>query len=452
MQKIILIGCLLSMSTMLFAQTWYVSGKGNDSNDGKTLKTAFRSLQKAADLVQAGDKVLIDKGIYTNADKSNGSAVLSIKSSGKPNAWITWQALKGTKPDIRPTGWCGIDISGSYHIIDGLTVTGSNDSIVLLAAQEDAKKPKPNPYFNTNGIVVNGRNNKPDAKPHHVIIRNCVVTKCPGGGVVGLETDYLTVEDCLVSENAWFMRYGGSGISTLNNWAFDDAAGYHIIIQRNFVWNNKTLVPWEKIGKLSDGNGIILDVTDQTNAGATNPNADAVTKPADTAAAPILTKPKRPEWKARALIANNLSAFNGGSGIHTFRTKYVDIVNNTTYHNGGIVGYAELFANNSEDVVILNNIIVPRPNGKVTSNNKNKNIKWDYNLYPVEQDIFKASHDIVSEPQFINPQLNVLQGNFKLSPRSAALHSGTRELQQSSDLNHRERLQGKGIDRGCYEQ
>ena len=129
MQKTILLCLFLPISQILLAQTWYVSGTGNDSNDGKTLKTAFRSLQKAADLVQAGDKVLIDKGIYTNADKSSGSAVLSINRSGKPDAWITWQALQGTKPDIHPTGWGGISISGSYHIIDGLTVTGSNDSI-----------------------------------------------------------------------------------------------------------------------------------------------------------------------------------------------------------------------------------------------------------------------------------------------------------------------------------
>ena len=255
MQKTILLCLFLPITQILLAQTWYVSGTGDDSNDGKTLKIAFRSLQKAADLVQAGDKVLIDKGIYTNTDKSSGSVVVSIKSSGKPDAWITWQALQGAKPDIRPTGWGGISILGSYHITDGLTVTGSNDSIVLLTAQEDVKKTTPNPYFNTNGIVVDGRKNKPDAKPHHVIIRNCVVTKCSGGGVVGLETDYLTVEDCLVSGNAWFMRYGGSGTSTLDNWAFDDAAGYHIIIQRNFVWNNKTLVP-----RLATGLGLYRDV------------------------------------------------------------------------------------------------------------------------------------------------------------------------------------------------
>jgi hypothetical protein len=37
--------------------------------------------------------------------------------------------------------------------------------------------------------------------------------------------------------------------------------------------------------------------------------------------------PQRPKWKRRSLIANNLSAFDGGSGIHTFHTRHVDIIN-----------------------------------------------------------------------------------------------------------------------------
>jgi hypothetical protein len=441
---------LFLFNHIVSAQTLYVSGNGNDSNDGKTAKTAFRSLQKAANIVEAGETVWIDNGIYTSADTTNGSAVLSIKTSGKPNAWITWRAVKGTKPEIHPVGWGGIQISGSYHIIDGLSVIGNDDAIVLLQAQEDAKKTKPNPYFNTNGIFVNGRNNKPDTKPHHVTIRNCTVSKCAGGGIVGIEMDYLTVEDCKVFNNAWFMRYGGSGITTLNNWAFDDAPGYHIVVQRNFVWNNKTLVPWEKINKLSDGNGILLDVIDQNQVnGATNPNADAAIKPTNNQ---IVEKPQRPEWKGRALIANNLSAFNGGSGIHTFRTKYVDIINNTTYWNGQIVGYQELFPNRSEDVVILNNIIVPRPGGKVTSNNRNTNIRWDYNLYPNKQDVFVGTNDIIAEPQFINIQENILKGNFRLAKNSKGLNSGSSELAQPKDILGKTRPTEKKIDRGAFEQ
>ena len=447
---------LLSINLMARADNWYVTAKGNDDNNGHTEATAFRTLQKAANLVQPGDVVLIGNGEYTSDDRSNGSAVLNISRSGKPDAWITWRAMAGEHPEIKPTGWCGIQITGSYQIIDGLTVTGRNDAIALVDAQADAKNTVPDPSFNTNGILVTGRPNKPDQKPHHVIIRNCVVGKCPGAGITAIHADYVTIEDCKVFGNAWFMRYAGSGISTLDNWAHDDAPGYHMIIQRNFVWNNKTLVAWEKIGKLSDGNGIIMDVTDQDNQGATNPNGDAVVNPAgNKPIVPAIPEPaRRPVWKGHSLVANNLSAYNGGSGIHTFRTKNVDIVNNTTYWNGQIVGYAELFANASENITIVNNIIVPRPGGKVTVNStRNKDIHWDYNLYPVDQQVLKGPHDIVADPLFIDAgEFGVLKSNFRVMKNSAARHSGTNELEQPEDIDGEKRSKSVLPDRGAFAQ
>jgi hypothetical protein len=274
----------------------------------------------------------------------------------------------------------------------------------------------------------------------------------PGGGIVALEADYLTVEDCHVFENSWYCRYAASGITTLGNWRFDDAPGYHIVIQRNLVWDNKTLVPWERTGKLSDGNGILLDVTEgEDGGGATNPNADAVTatKPAKSDRP---AKPPRPTWNARALIANNVSAYNGGSGIHTFRTKHVDIINNTTYWNGQVVGYQELFPNRSDDIVILNNIIVPRPGGKVTSNHRNTAIRWDYNLYPAAQTLFKGGHDLVAEPRFIDVQPDLRRADFRLAPTSPGLDSGCEEIPQLTDLLKRPRPAGAARDRGAYEQ
>jgi len=432
----------------VLAQQWHVAVNGNDTFDGKTIEKAFRTLQKAAAVVKPGDTVFIGGGTYTNDDKANGSAVLNITVSGTAKAPIIWKAEPNEQPVITPKGWAGIQITGSYHIIDGLTVLGNNDAIVLIKALEEAKNKIPNPYYNSNGIVVEGRKNKPTEKPHHILIKNCTVGKCAGGGIVGLEMDYLTIEDCKVYDNAWYMRYAGSGITTLNNWAFDDAPGYHIIIQRNYVWNNKTLVPWDRIGKLSDGNGILLDVTDQEQ-GATNPNADEAVKK-ETAKKDSI-RSLRPVWKGRALVANNICAFNGGSGIHTFRTSHVDIINNTTYWNGSIVGYQELFANRSDDVVILNNIIVPRPGGQVTSNNRNTNIKWDYNLYPNEQSVYKGANDIVATPLFIDLQTDIFKGNFGLQKTSNGIDQGTRELQQIKDIKRKKRLKGHGVDIGAIE-
>lgn len=456
MKRILTLIVLFTLTiTFVQAQVWYVTGVGSDTNDGKTEKTAFRTLQKAATLVQPGDVVRIGNGIYTDKDDSNGSSVLLIKKSGRPDAWITWQAIPGHTPEIHPVGWGGITVEASYHILEGLTVIGKNDSIALIHALADAQKPTPSAVFNTNGIFVNGRNNSSNDKPHHVIIRNCTVAKCGGGGITAIEADYVTIEDCKVFDNAWFMRYAGSGITFLNNWAFDDAPGYHVIIQRNLVWNNKCFVPWGRTGKLSDGNGILLDVTDQNGQGATNPNADAVveqTSQSGTQQTVSDKKTSRPIWKNRSLIANNVSAYNGGSGIHTFRTSHVDIINNTTYWNGTSVDYQELFPNRSHDIVILNNIIVPRPGGKVTSNNKNTDIRWDYNIYPVDQNVFKGEHDIVADPRFVNPHINLSIGDFKLKKGSPALHSGTDDVAQPTDHQGKKRPKGAGRDRGAFEQ
>ena len=420
-------------------------------------------MQHAESKVQPGDVVLIGAGVYpseTGTDKVDGSALLRITKSGRPDAWITWKAAPGARPLLRPRAWAGIQVQGSYHVIEGLALEGANDEIALVKALAASKKPHKDPYFNTNGILVEGRRNGADSKPHHVIIRNNSVSKFPGGGITSIEADHITVEHNDVFDNAWFMEYAGSGITFLNNWQADDAPGYHIVIRGNKVWNNKTMVPWNTTGKLSDGNGILLDVTDQgpaSGTGATNPNGDAVLKPeaatnAPAAPPPTAVKGKRPLWNARALIANNLSAFNGGSGIHTFRTAHVDIVNNTTYWNGGVVDYEELFPNRSDDVVIVNNIIVPRPTGRVTSDNRNTNIRWDHNLYPAQQTVFKGPNDIVAEPQFVKVARDLREADFRLRPGSAGRDSGTAELAQPDDLAGVTRAKGKGRDRGAYEQ
>ena len=186
-------------------------------------------------------------------------------------------------------------------------------------------------------------------------------------------------------------------------------------------------------------------MTDQERQGANNPLGDA-SKPAATAPAPA--KPKRPEWKGRALIANNVSAFNGGSGIHTFRTRYVDIINNTTYWNGGVVNYQEIFANNSADINILNNIMVPRPAVRVTSNNRNTNIRWDYNLYPVAQTVLVGPHDIVATPsswEFARPRPRQLPPR----PRQPRPGSGTSEVPQTVNILNKPRPKAKP-NRGAY--
>ncbi|WP_257236590.1 hypothetical protein [Nostoc sp. 'Peltigera malacea cyanobiont' DB3992] len=111
------------------ATTYYVSGNGNDRNSGLSTSSAFRTLQRAANLTNPGDTVLIMNGQYKNGPK-NGS-VLGIKRSGTANAWIKYKAYPGNSPKIQHNTWNGISISNgaSYIEINGLEVVGNNANI-----------------------------------------------------------------------------------------------------------------------------------------------------------------------------------------------------------------------------------------------------------------------------------------------------------------------------------
>ncbi|MEH1833050.1 MAG: right-handed parallel beta-helix repeat-containing protein, partial [Nostoc sp.] len=94
------------IGTKAAPKTYYVSGTGNDQNSGLSTSSAFRTIQKAADLTNPGDTVLIMNGVYTNLAKAG--SVISIKRSGTANAWIRYKAYPGHFPKIQHNTWNGI--------------------------------------------------------------------------------------------------------------------------------------------------------------------------------------------------------------------------------------------------------------------------------------------------------------------------------------------------------
>src|SRR5207237_4035106 len=82
---------------------------------------------------------------------------------------------------------------------------------------------------------------------------------CGGGGIGAVHADYITVEDNLVYNNAWYSVFGTSGISFYQFKNYDYATGYHNFVRRNRCFNNNSLVPWFKTCEINDGNGIIID-------------------------------------------------------------------------------------------------------------------------------------------------------------------------------------------------
>ena len=111
----ILFSMFFSIST--FPQTtYYVSESGSDTNNGLTPQTAFETIQHAADMVSAGDSVLVLEGNYIGFD---------IRTNGSQNSPIVFKAIEDNvvidqRNAVTPDG---INIeNASWIIIDGFEV------------------------------------------------------------------------------------------------------------------------------------------------------------------------------------------------------------------------------------------------------------------------------------------------------------------------------------------
>ena len=428
---------LVCVSLKSYGTNYYVSASGNNSNDGKTTALAFLTIQKASDLTVAGDTVFVMTGVYN----STSGPILNVTRSGAANGYITYKALKGNTPRITASGnvWNAIIINGSYIVFEGFELIGNNSNITYQDAlksynDQASGASGPNASFNTNGISIGGPNTE-SKLPHHVTIRGCKVHDFPGGGISSIQADYTTIENNLVYNNGWYMVYGGSGISILTPINWDKTTGYKNIIRNNICNTNKTTIPWISQKKLSDGNGIIIDVNQQgyNEQSSSTPSPNAYT--------------------GRTLVENNVSVNNGGSGIHTFKADHVDILNNTAYNNGTVVGYPDIFTNACQDVNIINNIMYARTGGDCNSKPQNATEIYSHNIYFNGKVGFQGTSDVIADPEFVNPSIDLLLANFQLKKTSPAIDQGnnTAGFFSQKDILGIARPQGTKPDRGAYE-
>jgi hypothetical protein len=330
---------------------------GSNSADGLTEATALATVQAAANKTLSGDNIIAilqddtPGGVDYDESNVNGDMV-NISKPGAPDAWIVFKNYPGHAPVLRTAGWnvfriCNNSSGGSaaYVEVRGLTARGhssldaNGDRQLIPAFQQyiglvDSRS-------NGNGISVDiGFNNT--NLPHNIRVADCVMEFLAGTN--GGSGDRLTFENNLIRNNAWWMRYAGSGISfgfAKNTEANANPAvpTYRRLIRDNLVYGNECMVPWNRgtSNPYSDGNGIIID--------------------SDTAA-----------YDGKTLVLNNLVFNNGGSGIHVLKANNVDIIHNTAYLNSAStsLAYGQIFTqsfSNAPDewvknVRVTNNIMV----------------------------------------------------------------------------------------------
>jgi uncharacterized protein YfiM (DUF2279 family) len=386
-------------STSQTGKIYYVSPSGNDTNTGTSKLSAFATIQKAASVTNPGDTVLVMNGTYTNV---HSGWVVNITRSGKPNAWITYKAYPGHTPKIKHNAWHGIliDHGASYIRVSGFEIEGNSKNITLEYAQSQQSNPL-NPLSNGNCLSIDGRRY---GHSHHINISRNKIHDCAGAGISVIQADYVTVDRNEVFNNAWYSVYANSGISLYQNWSSDNNTNYKMFVTNNLVYNNRQYIPWIATGTITDGNGIIIDDSRNTQSNST-----------------------LGEYTGRTLVVNNITFGNGGSGIHAFLSDHVDIINNTAYLNNQspeITG-GQIFANTASDVRIVNNILYAYPNKKVNSNWDNSNVIYENNLYFNSPYItVMGSNAVVADPKFVNPSLDPKLADFRLQSTSPAIDAG----------------------------
>jgi len=238
----------------------YVSVYGSDNNPG-TLSSPWRTISKAAGMVEPGDTVFIRGGVYQEA--------VEFSSSGTSSAPITILAYHGEIPVIdgnnydlpHNDGGALLEISGNYVYVSGLEIRYSSYLGVLVGGAHDVatrinshhnlhsgmrlagdysiieySQVWMNDMQNYNGQYPRGDSTALTAsrRPDHAIIRHNVVHENWGIGLSTYEANGTIIEDNIVYDN-----YGP-------NVYISDAT--NILFQRNFVYATGNMIGGGQVG------------------------------------------------------------------------------------------------------------------------------------------------------------------------------------------------------------
>lgn len=223
---------------VLAAQIVYVSPTGSDSNPG-TSSAPFKTLDKAVSVIQAGDTLVMQPGIYYEQQ-------LKIKQSGTATAPITVNAW-GAVIDLMWRSAPGTKLMGSYIRLNGLQVRNSSGVCVQIQGS----------YVTVNRLRVFGcRSNGISASENYNVrilnswISRTVLSNSSRAGGSGWDSAVKVrlSRSVVIMGNRVFHNYGegiavrGTNILIRGNTVYDNYSvniysnSERAVIDRNFVY------------------------------------------------------------------------------------------------------------------------------------------------------------------------------------------------------------------------
>jgi hypothetical protein len=424
------------------ATVYYVATTGSDANPG-TLTRPWRTVQKAADTLQAGDTVYIHAGTYHEQVmlQNSGSAGQYITYAAYPEETVTLDGSGITLPD---------DLAGLFHIsgkryirVSGLRVinAGPNDNnagIMVLDSSNIIVENNSTYNTNSSGIGVWGSNN--------VTVDGNRIEEAGGGGwqecisVAGTDTFEVSNNEVLnCHKEGICAKQGASNGKIYRNYVHDtdhvgiyvdahDEHTYNIDVFQNVVHG---IAHKDGFTIASEQGGLLENVSVYNNVAYSN-QFDGL----------------------------GISGCCPGPASHPMRN--IQIVNNTSYNNGlgewggGIgVGNPDV-----EGLVIRNNICSQNLSFQIAVGLSipPENYTVDHNLIDgfrglVGDGEIYGDDYVEGDPLFANPA----GADFHLQPGSPAIDMGSEVDAPDDDFDGTSRPQdgdddgSAAFDIGAYE-
>jgi pectate lyase-like protein len=399
--------CLLG-SVDARAADYFVAPTGDDANAG-SMDKPFASLQKGADVAEAGDTVFIRGGTYSIKTPKTSGAGVSFTKSGTEQKLIKYWAYQAEKPifdfadmTLSTSGYThGFVVKGSWLHFKGLELTNVKMNT-----------------FSNNAIATDtgGHNIFELLDLHHISGNGIFIGKSTGGNLI-LNTDAHDNYDATSNQgdgqnaDGFGVHYQTSGdVTTVRGcrawWNSDD--GYDLINQE---------VPVIIENSWSTANGYINSGKDRPGAG----NGAGF-------------KMGSSKTGVRHIVRGNLAWKNANQGFYANHSSGGnDWFNNTSYNNNGVqFNMLASDASDSSVTIILSGDLVHKMRNNIAFPNKTANMMgvdstfntWDLMITPAATQFVSVDDAGALGPREADGSLPNIDF-MKLKAESPLIDSGT---------------------------